>query len=150
MAWIFIFTFFFMDHVQISFVNINTKTKKIWMIVLSTHTSIKHHNNTPFMENLNPKCDKNKYKKCQILKLQMKMTPKIKIFPCKLYPINIDVYFKHRNTSCTLLKIIYIVHVWKSWIFLNNIINHKFIFICMVKEKTMELWFQFLNMYNEF
>jgi hypothetical protein len=33
-------------------------------------TPIKHHNNTPLMESLNPKCDKNKYKKCQILKLQ--------------------------------------------------------------------------------
>ncbi len=38
----------------------------------------------------------------------------------------------------------------KTWIFLNNIINHNFTFIFMVKEKTMELWFQFLNMYNEF
>ncbi len=28
------------------------------MIVLFTHKPIKHHNNTPFMENLNPKCDK--------------------------------------------------------------------------------------------
>ncbi len=40
------------------------------MIVLSTRTPIKHHNNTPFMENLNPKCNKTKYKECQILKLQ--------------------------------------------------------------------------------
>jgi hypothetical protein len=49
------------------------------MIVLSTCTLIKHHNNTPFMENLNPKGDKNKYKKRQILKLfKMKMRPKIK------------------------------------------------------------------------
>jgi hypothetical protein len=31
-----------------------------------------------------------------------------------------------------------------------KIINHNFIFICMVKEKTMEIWFEFLNMYNEF
>jgi hypothetical protein len=38
----------------------------------------------------------------------------------------------------------------QTWIFLNNIINRNFIFICMVKEKTMELWFQFLDMYNEF
>jgi hypothetical protein len=38
------------------------------MIGISTHTPIKH-NNTPFMENLNPKCNK-KNKKCQILKLQ--------------------------------------------------------------------------------
>jgi hypothetical protein len=30
------------------------------------------------------------------------------------------------------------------------IYNHNFIFICFVKEKIMELWFQFLNMYNEF
>jgi len=42
------------------------KTFKL-MIVLSTPTPIKHHNNKPFMEILYPKCDKNK---CQILKLQ--------------------------------------------------------------------------------
>jgi intein-encoded DNA endonuclease-like protein len=119
------------------------------MIVLSTCTPIKHHNNTPFMENLNPKCDKNKYKKYQILKLfQNENEIKNKIFTCKLYPFNIDVYFRHQNTSCTLLKIVYIIQAWKTWIFLNNIINHNFIFIYMVKEKTMELWFQFLNMYN--
>jgi hypothetical protein len=40
------------------------------MIIIFTHTPIKHHNNTRFMENLNPKCDKNIYKKCQIFKLQ--------------------------------------------------------------------------------
>ncbi len=57
----------------------------------------------------------------------------IKIFPCKLYPFNIDVCFKHQNTSCTLLKIVYI---FELGIFLNNIIIYKFIFICMVKEKT--------------
>jgi hypothetical protein len=73
----------------------------------------------------------------------MKMKPKINVLPFKLYPFNIDVYFKHRNMSCTLLKNVYII-------FLKNIINHNFVFICMVKEKTMELWFQFLNMYNEF
>ncbi len=28
--------------------------------------------------------------------------------------------------------------------------NYIVIFICMVKEKMTELWFQFLNMYNEF
>jgi len=37
----------------------------------SIHTYIiKHYNNTPLMENLNPKCNKNKYKKYQILNLQ--------------------------------------------------------------------------------
>jgi hypothetical protein len=40
------------------------------MIFLSTHTPIKHHNLTSFMENLNSKCDKNKYKNCEIFKLQ--------------------------------------------------------------------------------
>jgi hypothetical protein len=49
-----------------------------------------------------------------------------------------------------IAKIVYIIQVWKTWIFLNNIINHNFIFICMVKRKTMELWFQFLNMYIAF
>jgi len=36
----------------------------------------------------------------------MKMRQKIKIFPYKLDPFNIDVCFKHRNTYCTLLKIV--------------------------------------------
>jgi hypothetical protein len=44
----------------------------------------------------------------------------------------------------------YIIQVWKTWIFLNNISIYNFIFICMFKEKTMELSFQFLNMHNEF
>jgi hypothetical protein len=112
------------------------------MIVLSTCTPIKHHNNTPFIENLNPKCDKNKHKKCQILKFQNENETKKKIFPCKLYPFNIDVCFKHQNTSCTLLKIVYII--------LNNMIIYNFMFICMVKEKIIELCFQILNMYNIF
>jgi len=40
------------------------------MIFLSTRIPIKHHNKTPFMENLNPKCDDKIYINCQILKLQ--------------------------------------------------------------------------------
>jgi hypothetical protein len=40
------------------------------MIFESTRTPIKHHNKTSFMENLNPKCDKKKYKNCQVFKLQ--------------------------------------------------------------------------------
>jgi len=67
-----------MNHVQKKIININTMTKKNWTIVLSTRTPIKHHNNTPFVENLNPKCDKNKYKKCQILKFQNKNETKDK------------------------------------------------------------------------
>ncbi len=43
----------------------------------------------------------------------------------------------------TLFK--FYVQVWRTWIFLNNIIIYNFIFICMVKEKTMELRFQFLK-----
>jgi hypothetical protein len=116
------FYIFFMDHVQKRIININTNTKQIWTIVLSTHTPIKHHNNTPFMENSNPKCDKNKYKKCQIFKLENENETKNKFFSCKLYPFNIDVCFKHRNISCTLPEIVYIIQVWKTWIFLNNII----------------------------
>jgi hypothetical protein len=62
------------------------------------------------MENLNPKCDKNKYKKCQILKLQNENeAKKIRILSCKLYSFNIDVYFKHQNISCALLKIVHII-----------------------------------------
>jgi len=64
------FYIFFHGPCAKKFVNINTKTIFFGMIVLSTHTPIKHHNNTPFMENLNPKCDKKKYKECQIFKLQ--------------------------------------------------------------------------------
>jgi hypothetical protein len=50
-------------------ININDKIDKNLDDFLSTHTSIKHHNKTLFMENLNPKCDKNKYKNCQIVNL---------------------------------------------------------------------------------
>ncbi len=39
------------------------------MIFLSMCPPIKHHNNTSFMENLNPKY-KNKYKNCKIFKFQ--------------------------------------------------------------------------------
>ncbi len=56
---------------------------------------MEHHNKTPFMKNLNPKCSKNKYKNCQILKLRNENETINKIFPCKLYPFNIDVCFKH-------------------------------------------------------
>jgi hypothetical protein len=59
-----------MDHVQKEIITIKNKTKKKLNDFFSTHTPIKHHNKTPFMENLNPKCDKNKYKNCQILKPQ--------------------------------------------------------------------------------
>ncbi len=44
---------------------------------INTYTH-QHHNNTPFMGNLNPKCNKNKYKKCQILKLQIENETKNK------------------------------------------------------------------------
>jgi hypothetical protein len=63
------------------------------------------------MENLNPKCDKKKNKIAKFFKLQKENETKTKIFPCKLYPFNIDVCFKHQNTSCTLLKIVYIIQV---------------------------------------
>jgi hypothetical protein len=39
----------------------------------------------------------------------MKIRLKIKNFLSKLYPFNIDVCFKHQNTSCKLLKIVYII-----------------------------------------
>jgi hypothetical protein len=48
------------------------------MIFLSTCTPIKHQNKTSFMENINPKCDKNKYKNCQVFKLQNENETKIK------------------------------------------------------------------------
>jgi len=65
------FYIFFIDHVQMFFHKYQYQDKKKnWTIFLSTCTPIKHHNKTPFMENLNPKCDKNKYKNCQILKPQ--------------------------------------------------------------------------------
>ncbi len=108
----FAFLHFFSWSMCKKIVSINAKTIFFWMIVLYTHTPIKHHNNTPFMENQNPKCDKNKYKNAKFSNFKMKMRQKIKIFPCKLYPFNIHVYFKHRNTSCTLLKNVYIIQVW--------------------------------------
>jgi hypothetical protein len=85
----------------------------------------------------------------KFLNLKMK-TRFFKKLPSKLYPFNIYVYFKHQNNSCTLLKIVYIIQVWKTWIFLNNMIIYNFTFICIVKRKTMELWFQFLHIHNEF
>jgi hypothetical protein len=57
-------------------------------------------------------------------------------FPCELYTFNIDVHFKHQNTSCTLLKIVY---MFQTWNFLNNKLFLKILFICMVKEKTLKL-----------
>jgi len=39
----------------------------------------------------------------------------------------------------------------KSWIkFSHNIIIYNFIFICMIKKKVMELWFEISYMHNEF
>jgi hypothetical protein len=91
------------------------------MIVLSIHAPIKHHNNKLFMENVNPKYNQKKEKrKSQISNFKMKIKPKIKIFTCKLYPFNIDVYFKYQNTTCTLLEIVYIIQVLKTWDFLKQ------------------------------
>ncbi len=75
-------------------ININIKTKKNRTIILSTCTPIKHHNNTPFMENLNPKCN-NFFLNAKFSNFKNENETKNKIFPCKLYPFNIDVYFKH-------------------------------------------------------
>ncbi len=48
---------------------------------------------------LNPKCDKNKnIRIAKFSNLKMKMRLRIKKFPSKLYPLNIDVCFKHQNT----------------------------------------------------
>jgi hypothetical protein len=80
----------------------------------------------------------------------MKMKLKIKIFPCNLYPFNIDVDCKHENTLCTLLKIVHIIQISRIWIVFDNIIIYKFIFVFMVKKKTIEPWFQYLNIHNEF
>jgi len=113
--------FFFMDHVQKENHKYQYQYKKNWMIVVSTHTPFKHHTNTPFVENLNPKCDPKINKNTKLSHFKMEMRPK-KIFPCKLCPFNIDVIFKHWNTSCTLLKLVYII--------LNNMIIYNFIFNC--------------------
>ncbi len=43
------------------------------MIFLSTCTPIKHPNKTPFMKNLNPKCDPKKKKIAKISNFKMKM-----------------------------------------------------------------------------
>jgi hypothetical protein len=47
------------------------------------------------MENLTQNATKTNIKNAKFSNFKMKMRPKIKIFPCKLYPFNIDVYFKH-------------------------------------------------------
>jgi hypothetical protein len=38
----------------------------------------------------------------------------------------------------------------ETWIFFNNMIIYNFILISVAKRKTMELWFQFLHIHNEF
>jgi hypothetical protein len=58
-----------MDHVQKQIINTNNKILKKLNNFLSTRTPIKHHLKTPFMENLNPKCDQKKTN-CQNFKLQ--------------------------------------------------------------------------------
>ncbi len=50
----------------------------------------------------------------------------MKFFPYKLYPFNIDVYFKHRNNS--LLKIVYIIQVLKN---LNFIKQYNYSQLCI-------------------
>ncbi len=52
--------------------------KKKLDVVLFTCTPIKHNNKTPFMENSKTKCDNKNYKRCHILKLEIKMKLKIK------------------------------------------------------------------------
>jgi len=46
------------------------------MIVLSTHIPIKHHNNTPFMENPNQNVIKTNIKNVKFLNFKIKMRPK--------------------------------------------------------------------------
>jgi hypothetical protein len=121
------FTFFFMDHVQKQIVNINTNTKKFeWLFYPHIHQSniiITRLSWKTYTQNVT----KTNTKNAKFSNFIMKMKQTKKIFPCKLYPFNIDVYFKHQNTSCTLLKIVYIIQVLNTWIFLNNIINQNFI-----------------------
>ncbi len=62
----------------------------------------------------------NKNKNAKSSNFKMKIRPKIKIFTCKLYPFNIDVYFKYQNTTCTLLEIVYNIQVLKTWDFLKQ------------------------------
>ncbi len=80
------------------------------MIFLSSCTPIKHPNKTPFMKKLTQNLTPKK-KIAKFSNLKMKMRLKIKIFPCKLYPFNIDVCFKHQNISCILLKNVYIIQI---------------------------------------
>jgi hypothetical protein len=47
----------------------------------------------------------------KFLNLKMKMRLRIKILSFKVYPFHIDVCFKHQNTSCALLKIVYIIQL---------------------------------------
>ncbi len=73
---------------------------------------------------------------------------KKKIFPSKLYSFNIDVCFKHRNTSCTLLMLF--IFKFENLGFLKQYDIYNFIFICTIKRKRMKPWFQFLHIHNEF
>jgi hypothetical protein len=99
-------------------ININTKTRKIWMIVLSTRTPIKHHNNTPSMENLNPKCDKNKYKKCQILKLQYENETKNKNLCMQIISIQYWCLFQTSK---------YLMHIAKNCLHYPSLKNLDFL-----------------------
>ncbi len=65
------------------------------------------------MKNINQNATKTNMRIVKISNFKMKMKLKIKIFPCNLYPFNIDVHFKHENTLCTLLKIVYIIQIFK-------------------------------------
>jgi hypothetical protein len=81
------------------------------MIFLPTCTSHQTSQQDTFHEKPKPKCNKNKYKNCQILKLQRKMKQKLKYFHANyihsilMFVSNIEI------PHCTLLKIVYIIQV---------------------------------------
>ncbi len=95
------------------------KNKKIiWKIFLSTRTPIKHHNKTLFMENLNPKCDKKKYKNCQILKLQNENETNNKNLSMQI--ISIQYWFLYQASK-------YLMHIAKNCLHYPSLKNLNFL-----------------------
>jgi hypothetical protein len=71
----------------------------------------------------------------KFLNFKRKMKLKLKSFHVNYIHLILMFVSNIKNTSCTLLKIVYIIQVRKTWNVLNNIIIYNFIFICIVKKR---------------
>jgi hypothetical protein len=49
-----------------------------------------------------------------------------------------------------LQEIVHFIQILKTQIFKTILVIYNFIFIYMIKGQTMKLWFEFLNIHNEF